>query len=60
MDDETKELVRLLGKTTEDAGRYLQKKRELTLEELTGLQSVFRGAAESLEDIKDIAVLQHS
>lgn len=59
MDDEAQEIVRQLGKNTEDAGRYLQKKRELTLDELTSMQTVFRDAVETLKIIKSIAVRQN-
>ncbi len=60
MDHETKEMCRLIGRNTEAAGRMLQRKRELTLDELTWLRETFRLSAQTLDCVKDIEISQHS
>jgi antitoxin component HigA of HigAB toxin-antitoxin module len=60
MDYETREMIRLVGRNTESAGRMLQSKRELTLDDLTRLQETFRLAEQTLDCLKDIEVSQHS
>jgi antitoxin component HigA of HigAB toxin-antitoxin module len=60
MDHETKELVRQIGANTEAAGRMLQSKRELTLDDLTCLQETFRLAGQTLNCVKDIEISRHS
>jgi antitoxin component HigA of HigAB toxin-antitoxin module len=60
MDQETRELVRQVGRNTEAAGRMLQRKRELTLDDLMHLRETFRLADQTLDCIEDIEISQHS
>jgi hypothetical protein len=60
MDAEILELLKQTGKITEDAGRMLQRKPPFSLEELVNLQKIFENAAETIETIKSIVIIQNS
>lgn len=60
MEADVKELLADLGKLTEAAGRMLQRRPELTLDDLTRLQSTLKFASSAIKHIKQIEVRRQS